>query len=203
MLGVAGGKESVATLARSTATAPTAKVQARRCCAPTWSPTPRTRCSPSRRATRTRRCGAAPSSSSAPWTPAPQLRELYERESAPEVRRTILEAMGVAGDVEALAQAARGESDAGAAAGRHPRRSASAGSKAAGNGAQAALRRLRRRRHAARRHRGAVRPGQRQGADRALPRREGRASCGARSSQKLSMMDSPEATELLLKMLDE
>lgn len=38
-----------------------------------------------------------------------ELRQIYRSESAPEVRRGVLEALGIAGDVETLAEAARGE----------------------------------------------------------------------------------------------
>lgn len=129
------------------------------------------------------------------------LRELYSREKALDARRTILEAMGVAGDVEALARAAASETDAtlrrraiqGLGIADSPAASEALTSLYASNpdavtrsaviealfiqdNAQALI---------------------------ALFRNEKDANRRREIVQKLSLMDTPESTALLLEMLDQ
>jgi hypothetical protein len=131
-----------------------------------------------------------------------QLRELYASEADPKLRRVALEAMGVAGDSEGLAQVARSERDP---ALRHAA-IRSMGITGGGAASSAALKQI---------YQANADGDTRDAVLEALfiqnnakvlvelfrtetdPRRR------RDIVQKLSMMSSPEATELLMKLLDE
>jgi HEAT repeat protein len=130
-----------------------------------------------------------------------QLRELYGTEREPGVRRQILQALGVAGDVEALAQAARTDADPAL------RRAAIQGLGVAGGPkAGPVLEQI----YAASTD-GATRHaviealfvGDEAAALIRLFRSEKNPELKRDIVQKLSLMDSPEASELLLKMLED